>query len=138
MESLIKGGSAVLFAVVGFMYGEWTALLTILVVAVVIDYISGVAAAGYEGTINSRIGLWGIPRKVMIFALVAMAHFADIVIGDGSLVMNATIGFYLANELISITENAGRLGLPVPDVLKNAIATLSKLKGGSSDDNKNV
>ncbi|RAP30414.1 hypothetical protein C2W64_01610 [Brevibacillus laterosporus] len=66
----------------------------------------------------------GIALKVFIFAMVAVAHVVDSALGDQHVFQNATVFFYLANELLSILENAGRIGLPVPDVIKRAVEVL--------------
>ena len=104
-------------------------MLNILLVFVVIDYITGVIASGIEGKLSSGIGMRGIAKKVFIFVIVAVAHLADQAIGDGSLLMDAAIFFYMANEMLSIIENTGRVGLPVPNILKQAVEVLK----GKSD-----
>jgi toxin secretion/phage lysis holin len=88
------------------------------------DYISGVLAAGKEGKLNSDIGLWGIARKVSIFVVVAIAHLVDTALGDAHLFRDAAIFFYLANEVLSITENLGRIGAPIPGIIKQAVEVL--------------
>ncbi|UTR14096.1 phage holin family protein [Salipaludibacillus sp. LMS25] len=132
METLIKWSAAVLAAAVSFLYGEWTMLLSILLTLVVIDYVTGLVAAGMSGDISSRVGLTGIARKIFIFVMVAVAHLVDKVlievgIESEALIFMAAIVFYIVNELISITENVGRIGLPVPKQVKQAI---NILKGG--------
>lgn len=134
MEALLKWSAAVLAAAVSFLYGEWTILLSILLTLVVIDYGTGLVAAGVTGNINSRVGLIGITRKIFIFVMVAIAHMIDTVllevgIETEALIFMAAVVFYIVNELISIFENAGRMGLPVPKQLKQAI---SILKGDES------
>jgi len=132
MENLIKTGIAVGGAIVSFLFGGWSALLTILLAFVVLDYISGVLAAGKEGKLNSDIGLWGIARKVSIFVVVAIAHLVDTALGDAHLFRDAAIFFYLANEVLSITENLGRIGAPIPGIIKQAVEVL-RGKGDVSD-----
>jgi toxin secretion/phage lysis holin len=129
METMLKWAAAALAAAVSFLYGEWTMLLSILLTLVVIDYVTGVVAAGVGGEIKSRVGLTGIARKIFIFVMVAVAHLTDRVLLEvgfetEALIFTAAIVFYLVNELISITENAGRIGLPVPRQLKQAITIL--------------
>lgn len=117
-------------SLVTYLFGGWTALIQILVAFVVIDYITGVLAAGVNGKIDSGIGMKGIARKVFIFVIVACGHLVDGAMGTSDIVRDAAIYFYIANELISILENAGEIGLPVPDMLKNAI---ERLKGKGQD-----
>ena len=111
-------------AIVGYIFGEWSVLLQILLAFVIIDYVSGLLASGVEGKLSSEVGFKGIAKKIMIFVLVAVGHLVDKAIGDGSMVQNAIIFFYLGNELLSILENAGRTGLPVPEQVKNAVDVL--------------
>lgn len=111
-------------AVASYLYGEWSSLMGILLTFVAIDYITGVLASGCEGKLSSSVGIKGIAKKVFIFVMVAVAHLVDTSVGEAHLFRDATIFFYLANEVISILENAGRVGLPVPDILKQAIEVL--------------
>ena len=99
-------------------------MLSILLTFVVLDYITGVVAAGKEGKLSSEVGLWGIPKKVAIFAIVAVAHLVDTALGDAHLFRDAAIFFYLANELLSITENLGRIGVPIPGAIQRAVEVL--------------
>jgi toxin secretion/phage lysis holin len=121
---------AVSGAVASYLFGGWSSLLSILLTFVVIDYITGVSAAAKEGKLNSEVGAWGIVKKVSIFAIVAIAHLIDRALGDSHLFRDAAIFFYLANELISVLENIGRLGAPIPPGLKQAIEIL---RGKSGD-----
>lgn len=111
-------------AIVGYIFGEWSVLLQILLAFVIIDYVSGLLASGVEGKLSSKVGFKGIAKKLMIFVLAAVGHLVDKAIGDGSMIQNAIIFFYLGNELLSILENAGRTGLPVPEQIKNAVDVL--------------
>ncbi|WP_416149439.1 holin family protein [Salipaludibacillus sp. HK11] len=124
----LAGGSVVL----SYLFGEWSVLLATLIFFVSFDYVSGVTAAAYKGKLNAQVGFWGIPKKIMIFGLVAIAYQIDMVymelmgsaiaIGDLNVsVMGATILYYLFNEFISITENLGEMGMNVPTPLKKAI-----------------
>lgn len=117
-------------SIVGYLFGGWHTLLQILLVFVAIDYLTGMIAAGYEGKLNSSVGFRGIAKKVMIFAIVAVGHMIDTALGENHIFRDAVIYFYLANELLSILENAGRTGLPIPNVIKNAVDVL-KGKGES-------
>lgn len=123
-EIFYKTITAGVGAIVGYIFGEWSVLLQILLAFVIIDYVSGLLASGVEGKLSSKVGFRGIAKKIMIFVLVAVGHLVDKAIGDGSMVQNAIIFFYLGNELLSILENAGRTGLPVPEQIKNAVDVL--------------
>ena len=122
MEYTIKIFTGVTGMVTSFFFGGWTVLLQTLVVFMIIDYISGIAVASYLRELNSQIGFKGIAKKVMILSLVAVSHLLDqIILGDGQLLRDAVIFFYMANELISILENVSKTSLPIPLKLKNTI-----------------
>lgn len=128
-ELIYGGAAALLGAMIAYLFGDWYPLLGILITFVVIDYISGLLAAAYLGKLSSIVGFHGIAKKGMIFFIVAVAHLSDQIIGLDHIVMSATIYFYLANELISIVENAGEIGLPVPDRIKSMIEILKERDG---------
>ncbi|WP_255193843.1 phage holin family protein [Brevibacillus laterosporus] len=67
-----------------------------------------------------------VARKLFIFGIIAIAHMLDTALGDQHVIRSATIFFYMANELLSILENAGRIGLPVPDMVKRAVEVLKR------------
>lgn len=123
-ETIYRSAAAALGAAIGYLFGEWSALIGILITFVAIDYATGLLAAAYTGSLSSKIGFKGIAKKVMLFFIVAVAHLCDRAIGSDQIVMSAVIYFYLANELLSILENAGRTGLPVPEQIKNAVKIL--------------
>ena len=123
-EVFYKTTTAGVGAIVGYIFGEWSVLLQILLAFVIIDYISGLLASGVEGKLSSKVGFKGIAKKLMIFVMVAVGHLIDKALGDGSMIQNAVVFFYLGNELLSILENAGRTGLPVPEQIKNAVDVL--------------
>lgn len=123
-DVVYKTGAAVIGAIVGFLFGGWSELLGILLAFVVLDYVTGVMAAYKEGTLRSAVGFKRIPKKIMIFILVAVSHLIDRAVGTNGLFRDATIFFYLANELLSIIENAGRMGLPVPEQIRQAVEVL--------------
>lgn len=124
MENIYKTIFAVGGAAASYLFGGWSSLLNILLTFVVIDYITGFAAAAKEGKLNSEVGMWGIAKKVGIFAVVAVAHLVDRALGDAHLFRDAAIFFFLANELLSVIENAGRIGVPIPPVLQRAVEIL--------------
>ncbi|EPY07410.1 phage lysis holin [Paenibacillus alvei TS-15] len=125
------------FGVVGaYLFGGWPLLLQVLLIMTVADFITGIMAAGTEGKLRSSRGLVGIARKVFIFVIISIAHQVDTVLGDQHMLRDATVFFYMANELLSIIENGGRIGVPIPGVIKQAVEVL-KGKGGDNDGNRN-
>ena len=105
-----------------------------LIAFVVIDYITGVMCAITDHTLSSEVGLRGICRKVLIFLLVGISNILDVnVIGTGSVLRTAVIFFYISNEGVSLLENAGHLGLPIPVKIQ---AVLEQLHDRSENDGK--
>lgn len=120
-EQILKWSSIVTGAVVGFLFGGLDMIIVLLLVLVCIDWATGWAAAIVRGELRSRVGFIGIIRKVAIFSVVAIAHLIDGVLGDLHMFRDAVVFFYLANELLSIIENMGKIGVPMPDFLRNAV-----------------
>lgn len=109
----------------GYFLGGCDGLVVALVIFVVADYLTGVMCAISERKLSSEVGFKGICRKVIIFILVGIANVLDVqVIGSGSVLRTAVIFFYISNEGVSLMENAGRLGLPIPEKLKAVLEQL--------------
>ena len=123
----IKGAIAALGGAAAYLWGPWDALINALIALVALDYVTGGICAAANKRLSSEIGFKGLIKKALIFALVAVAGVADKVIpATNQAIRAAVILFYIANEAISILENAAELGLPVPEKLK---AVLIKTKG---------
>lgn len=121
-------------AIVQYMFGGWSDLTQLLFLLMTLDYATGVAASIKTGQgLNSSIGFWGIWKKGLIVLIVMIGHRFDLLLGT-ELFMAGFTYFYLANELISIAENAGKLGLPLPGLLRKLIAAL-KEKGDGDGQN---
>lgn len=125
--------------IAGF-FGGWSAALTTLVIFMAIDYFSGLTVAGIfhksnkteNGALESKAGWKGLCRKGMTFLIVLVACRLDIVIGT-SYIKDAVCIAFIANETISIIENAGLMGVPIPKVITNAIDLL-KQKGDEKNE----
>ncbi len=105
-----------------YIWGPWDELIIALVAMVIIDYITGVIKAAAQGKLSSAVGFRGLLKKVAIFLLVAVGVMVDRVIpATNEAVRSAVIFFYIANEGLSILENAGELGLPLPAALKKSL-----------------
>lgn len=104
-------------------------LLITLICFMVVDYVTGVLAGVYTQTVNSSRGIKGIIKKLMQVFLVFVAASLDRIAGTPDLIIrNAFIFFLLANEGISIIENAGRAGVAVPDFIKNRLEEMKKVE----------
>lgn len=119
-------------------FGGWSSGLTTLVIFMAVDYFSGLMVAGVfhnskktnSGALESRAGWKGLCRKCMTFVFVLIAYRLDLIFNT-NYIRDAVIIAFVANELISIVENAGLMGLPLPDVIKKAIDILQdKVKEG--------
>lgn len=129
-ENIITGTIGVIGSTVAALFGGWDTALTTLIIFMAVDYITGLAVAGFgkspkspNGGLESRAGFKGLMRKEMVLAIVLIATQIDKVIGT-SFVRDAVIIAYIANEVISITENAGLMGVPIPSVITKAIDIL--------------
>ena len=109
----------------GYFLGGWDGLLYALIVFVVIDYITGVMCAINDCKLSSAVGFRGLCRKVLTFMLVGIAHVLDIyILGQTGVLRTAVLFWALANNGLSIIENATHLGLPVPAELKLVLEQL--------------
>lgn len=109
----------------GYFLGGCDGLLYALIAFVVIDYLTGVMCAITDKKLSSAVGFKGIFRKVLIFLLVGIANIIDVeVIGTGAVLRTAVIFFYISNEGVSLLENAGHLGLPVPEKIRSVLEQL--------------
>ena len=109
----------------GYFLGGCDGLLYALIVFVAVDYITGVMCAVIDRKLSSAVGFKGIFRKVLIFLLVGIANIIDVqVVGTGAVLRTAVIFFYISNEGVSLLENAGHLGLPIPERVKTVLVQL--------------
>ena len=130
-EKIVKILAALAGAVAG-LFGEWSPLLTILVAVMSLDYVSGliVAACGRSpktegGRLSSKAGFMGIARKALMLLLIGLATLVDRALGNSAMVFQTSLAFYyIANEGLSILENAGTLGVPFPARLRGALEEL--------------
>lgn len=128
-------------AAVTSLLGGWDYGMQLLVIAMAVDYISGVMVAGVwhkstkteSGKLESRAGFKGLCRKGMILGLVLVAHYMDLAIGTQYIRDAIVIGFAV-NEIFSILENLGLMGIEYPAAIKNALEVLRK-KGEEPNDN---
>lgn len=114
-------------------FGGWNAGLTTLVIFMAIDYLSGLVVAGVfhksnksdTGSLESYAGWKGLCRKIYTLVIVLVAYRLDLVIGT-SYIRDATVIAFITNETISLVENAGLMGVPLPKVVTRAIDILQK------------
>jgi toxin secretion/phage lysis holin len=110
---------------IGWFLGGADGFLYALIAFVVIDYITGVMCAIVDHKLSSEVGFKGICKKVLIFVMVGVGNIMDTyLIGNGEVLRTAVIFFYCSNEGVSMLENAGHLGLPIPAKLKEILVQL--------------
>jgi len=136
-NKVVKALATVGGAIAG-IFGEWSILMTILAAAMVLDYISGVLVAAFGkslksegGHLGSKVGFVGLAKKALIIMIVLLATLLDKALGAEAMVFQtATVCYYIANEGISVVENAGLMGLPVPSTIAKALEQMrDKNKG---------
>lgn len=144
MKNLICTVTGIVGSLVASFFGGWTASLTTLLIFMIIDYATGLIVAGVfhaskktdSGALESRAGFKGLCRKGMILLFVLIGYRLDLAIGTTYIRDAVCIGF-VANELISIVENAGLMGIPIPKVINKAIDILTKKTESEETSNEN-
>ena len=142
MKTEIMVGIGTVGSLLASFFGGWTASQSTLLIFMLIDYVTGLVVAGVfhnskktdSGALESRAGFKGLFRKGMILLLVLVGYRLDIAIGT-SYIRDAICIAFIANETISIIENAGLMGIKIPTVLENAIDILKK-KAEAQHENK--
>lgn len=137
MKNAICGVLGMIGGAIASAFGGWSAGLTTLLIVMAIDYLSGLVVAGVfhrspkseGGALESRAGWKGLVRKGMTLLIVLIGCRLDIMLGI-MYIRDALIIAFIINELLSITENAGLMGLPIPDALKDAIELLKDKNEG--------
>ena len=141
MKEMICTTAGIIGAFIASLFGGWDKGLATLIVFMAIDYISGLVVAGVfkksnkseSGALESRAGFKGLCRKCMTLLFVLVAYRLDIMIGT-DYIRNAVIIAFCANEAISIIENAGLMGVPIPEVITKAVDVLQE-KGEEVEEN---
>lgn len=131
-----------IFAAIGtgltYIFGGWDKVLIVLVVFMALDYLTGVIAAAYQKTLSSDVGFKGLLRKCTILIVLIVAVLLDKLLSEGSWVFRTLVAyFYIANEGVSLIENATRIGLPVPQKVVDILAQLKDKGNGADKGNSN-
>ena len=107
--------------------GGWDAALKVLVVLMVIDYVTGFLGAVKNRNVDSEIMFWGGVRKGIVFAVLVVAVLLDEMVGNASPILRTlAIYFYVAREGVSVTENLGILGVPLPPGISRVLSQLQE------------
>lgn len=143
LKTGILTGIGVVGGFIASLFGGWDAALTTLIIFMGIDYVTGLIVAGVfnnstkseNGALESRAGWKGLCRKGVTLLIVLIACRLDMVIGS-DFMRDAVVIAFVANELISIVENAGLMGIPVPAVIKKAIDILKSKSESEETENE--
>lgn len=125
MKNIINFITGTLATTLVYFLGGWDIALKILLTVIILDYITGIFKAIYNKKVNSSVGLKGIIKKLGYLIIVAVAVILDKIAGDTGAIRTLVIYFFVANEGISILENWGGMGLPLP---KKIFDVLEQLK----------
>lgn len=109
-----------------FLIGGFDIAISCLLIAIALDYVSGILKAFINKNLSSEIGLKGILKKVGILVIVMLGVLIDRVAGETGAIRTLVIYYFVANEGLSIVENLGEAGLPIPKKLKEALKALKK------------
>lgn len=109
-----------------YLFGGFDVALSCLVIAIALDYVSGIIKAFYTKQLSSKIGFKGLLKKIGILILVMVSVLVDRVAGNTGAVRTLVIYYFVANEGLSIVENLAETNIPIPDVLKRALKAIKK------------
>ncbi len=126
MEKYFNAIVAVLATFFTYIFGSWDLALQVLIVFMVLDYGTGVLYAFLNNQLNSEVGFKGLVKKLMILVVLIIGVMLDRIVGTGTWVFRTLVCyFYIANEGISLLENVGNIGIPIPNKIRNALEQLN-------------
>ena len=145
LKNVIFAGIGAVGSFLAYLFGGWDSALITLIIFMAVDFATGLIVAGVfhkspkteKGALESRAGFKGLCRKFLILAFVIMANRLDIVLGVDYVRTFVCISF-MCNELLSIVENAGLMGVPIPAVITKSIEILKSKTGDSNDETENL
>lgn len=115
-----------------YLLGGFDVAIQCLLIAIVIDYLSGMIKAFVTKTLSSQIGIRGILKKVAVLLVVMLAVLIDRVTGETGAIRTLVIYYFVTNEGLSITENLAQAGVPIPKIIKDALKALNKESKGNA------
>lgn len=141
-DKIVKALAAIAGAIVGIVVKSWTPMLTALAVLMTVDYISGLIVAAFHrspnsegGGLSSEAGFIGLTKKAFILILILLATVLDALIDNGTSVFQSSLTlYYIANEGLSILENAGLMGVKYPEKLRKALEAMREKEDKPPDE----
>lgn len=133
IKAIVYGAAAMAGGFLSWLFGGCNTPLAVLLACLALDYATGLIVAGIfhkspktaSGGLESRAGWKGLFRKVATLFMVAVAHFVDVLLGT-VYIRDAVVMAFCVNEILSLLENFGLMGLPIPKALANAVELLRK------------
>lgn len=133
MKNAICTGAGIMGSAIAALFGGWDAALITLIIFMGLDYVTGLLVAGVfhnsekskNGALESRAGWKGLCRKGVTLLVVLVACRLDLVMGS-NFIRDAVVIAFIANETLSIIENAGLMGVPIPAIIVKAVEVLKK------------
>lgn len=126
MKEIYNGTVATLLTAFVYLVGGLDVAMIALLVAIVLDYVSGIIKAYVTKQLSSQTGFKGIVKKVAVLMIVMLAVLVDRVTGETGAIRTLVIYYFVANEGLSIIENLGQAGVPIPQSIKKALKALKK------------
>jgi toxin secretion/phage lysis holin len=131
LKSFTLSCAGIIGSGIAYLFGGWSQSMIVLLIFMTIDYFTGLIVAGVlgnspkskTGALSSKAGQQGLARKTMIWVFVLIGHQADIQLGL-AVIREAVVISFILNELLSILENAGLMGVPIPGILTRVIEIL--------------
>lgn len=128
MKNIIQSDLSAILTVTLFLLGGIDIALKSLIIIIIVDYLTGIAAAIYNKKLNSKVGFKGIVKKLCYFLIVAVAVVVDNLTGQHGIIRTLVIYFLVANDGLSIIENLSKMDIKLP---KKLIESLEQLKKDS-------
>lgn len=126
MKEVLQSVLAVISTGLIYLLGGLDIALTCLLIAIILDYVSGMLKAFITKQVSSKIGFKGILKKVSILLVVMLAVLIDRVTGETGAIRTLVVYYFVANEGLSVLENLGQAGVPIPQSIKKALKALKK------------
>lgn len=133
MKHFVNNAISVVLTTFVYLVGGIDVAMKSLLIVIVIDYITGVMSAIYNKKLNSTIGLKGILKKFSYLIIVSLSVILDRIVGDTGAIRTLIIYFFVANDGISIVENIGKMGVPLPKKLTEVLEQLRNKGDGKSE-----
>lgn len=133
MKEFICGIASTILTFIVYLLGGFDVAIICLLISIVLDYISGIIKAYITKQLSSEIGFKGIIKKVAMLLIVMLAVLIDRVTGESGAIRTLVIYYFVANEGLSIIENLGEAGVPIPSIIKDSLKVLKKESKGNKN-----